>query len=66
MTDILDMTLPWLFGEPKSRGQIRVEPADFIGQITAAMGIITSNATSQPRAVQLLGKRSPAVRTAGA
>ena len=32
MTDILDMTLPWLFGEPKSRGQIRVEPADFIVQ----------------------------------
>ena len=32
MTDILDMTLPWLFGEPKSRGHIRVEPADFIVQ----------------------------------
>ena len=32
MTDILDMTLPWLFGEPKSQGQIRVEPADFIVQ----------------------------------
>ena len=32
MTDILDMTLPWRFGEPKSQGKIRVEPADFIVQ----------------------------------
>jgi len=32
VTDILDMTLPWRFGEPKSQGKIRVEPADFIVQ----------------------------------